>query len=76
MNAKETLIELSCTISKDIAAHVAVCEFSSEDATDTLHIDLWRGYDLFNLPECISSLELVSEGFWDGGRSFSLQLAK
>jgi len=75
MNATETLRELSTLISNDIAAHVAVCECSAEDNTPTLHIDLWRGLDLCDLPEQVASLELACEGNWDGGRSYSLQLA-
>ena len=75
MNATETLRNLSTLISNEMAAHVAVCEFSSEDNTPTLHIDLWRGLDLCDLPEQVASLELASEGNWDGGLSYSLQLA-
>jgi hypothetical protein len=75
MNATETLRELSTLISNDMAAHVAVCEYSAEDNTPTLHIDLWRGFDLCDLPEQVASLELACEGNWDGGRSYSLQLA-
>lgn len=74
MNAKETLRNLSTLISNDMAAHVAVCEYSAEDNTPTLHIDLWRGLDLCDLPEQVAALTVVCEGHWDGGRSYSLQL--
>jgi hypothetical protein len=71
----EILLELSALISNEMAAHVAVCEFSSEDSTPTMHIDLWRGLDISDLPEKVAALATVSEGGWDGGRSYSLQLA-
>jgi len=71
----QTLRLISELIPSTIAAHVAVCEFSSEDDTPTLHIDLWRGYDLCDLPQAVVKLEVAAEGGWDGGRSYSLQLA-
>jgi hypothetical protein len=74
MNTTETLREISALISSEMAAHVAVCEYSAEDNTPTLHIDLWRGHDLSDLPEAVASLMVASEGDWDGGRSYSLQL--
>lgn len=70
-----SLNDLAALISADLAAHVAVCEYSSEDNTPTLHVDLWRGYDLSDLPEAVASLEVACEGHWDGGRSYSLQIA-
>jgi hypothetical protein len=70
----ETLRELSTLISNDMAAHVAVCEYSAEDNTPTLHIDLWRGHDLCDLPEAVAALVVASEGHWDGGRCYSLQI--
>jgi hypothetical protein len=73
--ALEILRELSALISNQLAAHVEVCEFSSEDSTPTMHINLWRGLDLSDLPENVAALATVCEGGWDGGRSFSLQLA-
>jgi hypothetical protein len=75
MTILNTLREISALIPDHMAAHVAVCEFSSEDNTPTLHIDLWRGYDLHELPESVASLTVAIEGNWDGGRSYSLQLA-
>lgn len=75
MTTTDTLREFAALISDELAAHVAVCEFSAEDNTPTLHIDLWRGYDLSDLPAPVASLTVVSEGSWDGGRSYSLQLS-
>ena len=75
MTATEQLHELASLIPHELAAHVAVCEFSAEDSTPTLHVDLWRGYDITDLPEAVASLNEASEGHWDGGRSYSLQLA-
>jgi hypothetical protein len=74
MNTTETLREISALISNEMAAHVAVCEYSAEDNTPTLHIDLWRGLALCDLPEQVAALTVASEGHWDGGRSYSLQL--
>ena len=75
MTTTQSLHEIATLIPADLAAHVAVCEFSAEDNTPTLHIDLWRGHDLSDLPEAVASLEVACEGFWDGGRSYSLQIA-
>jgi hypothetical protein len=61
-------------ISKRKTAHVAAREYSAEDSTPTLHVDLWRGYDLHHLSQEINALVVASEGFWDGGRSYSLQI--
>ena len=75
MTTTDTLRELSTLISDELAAHVAVCEFSAEDNTPTLHIDLWRGNDLSDLPASVGALTVVCEGGWDGGRSYSLQIS-
>ena len=76
MNTTETLREISVLIASEMAAHVAVCEYSADDNTPTLHINLWRGFDLCDLPEQVSALIVAAEGHWDGGRSYSLQLAE
>jgi hypothetical protein len=76
MNTIETLREISTLIPESMAPHCAVCEYSAEDDTPTLHIDLWRGLDLSDLPEQVAALTVASEGHWDGGRSYSLQLAE
>lgn len=68
------LNEIFFTIPDNLIAFLAVCEFSAEDDTPTLHIELWRGYDLCDLPQSVADLEVASEGFWDGGRRYSLQL--
>jgi hypothetical protein len=70
------LRRIASRISWHKATHVAVCEFSAEDDTPTLHIDLWRGVDLHDLLQEVNALDIASEGFWDGGRCYSLQLAK
>ena len=75
MTTTDHLNNLAALISTEMAAHVAVCEFSAEDSTPTLHIDLWRGYDISDLPEAVADLSVAAEGDWDGGRSYSLQLA-
>lgn len=69
------LNDLAAMIPADLASHVAVCEYSAEDNTPTLHVDLWRGHDLSDLPEAVASLVVASDGHWDGGRSYSLQIA-
>lgn len=76
MTTTQSLHEIATLIPADLAAHVAVCEYSCEDSSPTLHIDLWRGHDLHELPEAVASLTVVSEGHWDGGRSYSLQLTE
>lgn len=75
MTNTETLIAIAISISTKIAPNTAVCEFNKEDNTPTLHVDLWRGFGLSDLPEKVAKLKVVAEGNWDGGRSYSLQLA-
>jgi hypothetical protein len=75
MTTNTALTNLAALVPSSFAAHVAVCEYSAEDSTPTLHIDLWRGHDLSDLAEAVASLVVASEGHWDGGRSYSLQLA-
>jgi hypothetical protein len=65
---------LSFDPNSEILESAILCEFSSEDSTPTLHLTLWRGRDLYELP-LPSSLEMASEGFSDIGRVYSLQLA-
>jgi len=74
MNTIETLHEISTLIPQAMAPHCAVCAYSAEYDTPTLHIDLWRGLDLCDLPEQVAALTVACEGYWDGGRSYSLQL--
>lgn len=69
----EVLRAIAVEIPETIAPHCAVCEFSSEDSTPTLHLDLWRGHDLGDLPQ-VNGLTVAAEGHWDGGRAYSLQL--
>jgi hypothetical protein len=62
-----------------IANHAAVenflvSEVDAEDATPALHVYLWRGHDLCDLPEAVASLDEVADGHWDGGRVYSLTL--
>lgn len=66
-------LELLLANSGDMISHAVICEFSAEDSTPTLHIDLWRGFAISDLPECVNELVIVAEGHWDGGRSYSLQ---
>ena len=70
-----SLTDLAALIPAELAAHVAVCEYSAEDNTPTLHVDLWRGHDISDLPQAVADLAVATEGHWDGGRSYSLQLA-
>lgn len=70
------LDRIAAKICKRKAAYVGVRDYSWEDDTPTLHLDLWRGFDLGDLSQEVSALEIANEGFWDGGRSYSLQLAK
>lgn len=74
-DATAKLRELAALVPAEMAAHVAVCEFSSDDATPALHIDLWRGFDLVDLPQAVAELAVAVEGNWDGGRSYSLHIA-
>jgi hypothetical protein len=55
-------------------AEACICEFSPDDNTPTLHVYLWRGYDLSDLPQSIAGLEVAAEGNWAGGKAYSLQI--
>lgn len=74
-DANAALRELAALIPANLAAHVAACEYSADDDTPTLHVDLWRGHDLSDLPQAVASLVVACEGNWDGGRSYSFQFA-
>lgn len=69
-----TLRLISAEFTDKFVAHAAVCEFNCDDNTPTLHIDLWRGLDISDLPERVAGLNVVAEGSWEGGRSYSLQI--
>lgn len=69
------LNELVELIPAELAPEACVGEFSAEDDTPTLHVNLWRGLDLYHLPEAVASLEIAAEGHWEGGRCYSLQVA-
>lgn len=71
---QKRLQRIATRISKRKTAQVAACEFSAEDDTPTLHLDLWRGFDLHDLSQEVNALDIASEGNWDGGRCFSLQI--
>jgi len=73
---KAVLEQIACKICTQKAANVHVRDFSWRDSTPTLHIDLWRGYDLHDLCSEVNALEIASEGDWGGGRCYSLQLPK
>jgi hypothetical protein len=64
---------LSFDPESQIIENACICEFSAEDPTPTLHLTLWRGHDLHELP-IPHNLETASEGFSDIGRVYSLQL--
>ena len=79
MNTQATLQSileslLSFDPNSEIIESAVLCEFSAEDSTPTLHLTLWRGHDLYELP-LPSNLNEASEGFSDIGRVYSLQLA-
>jgi hypothetical protein len=75
MNILQSTLEslLSFDPDSQIIENACICEFSSEDSTPTLHLYLWRGYDLNDLPDCSFTLNEVASGHWDGGRCYSLQ---
>jgi hypothetical protein len=62
---------LSFDPDSQIIENAALCEFSAEDNTPTLHLTLWRGYDLSDIPD--TGLEVVTKGHSDLGRVYSLQ---
>jgi hypothetical protein len=72
---EKALLEVLHDIPADLTAHAVVCEFSAEDDTPSLHLDLWRGVDLCDLPKFKIELTIAAEGHWDGGRSYSLKIA-
>jgi hypothetical protein len=56
-------------------ASAVLSEFSNDDSTQTLHINLWRGKTLDDvlLERDLNMLEVVTEGSWEGGRCYSVQ---
>ena len=74
----DTLESLNGLLSSGAVAYSSVVPYAlhAGDFTSTLKIDLWRGHDLRDLPKQICSLHVVSEGHWEGGRSYCLQLQK
>ena len=56
-----TLMEMALWIPEDVATHVAVCEFSSEDETPTLHIEFATGKGECDLPDQLNPLAMVRE---------------
>ena len=58
----------------DMVDHLIVCDFSEEDPTPSLHVDMHKGYDINDLPDFVNQLAVACEGHWAGGRSYSLQL--
>jgi len=50
-----------------------LCEFSTEDNTPTIHVQLWRGAEWSNIPG-IDGLEEVADGHTDLGPCASFQL--
>jgi hypothetical protein len=75
INEWDKLDKLNNLLSSGDVAYSAVVPYAYQegDFTPTLKIDLWRGHDLHDLPEAIASLNVVSEGFWEGGRCYCLQ---
>lgn len=73
-SALQTTLEslLAFDPTSKIIQNACLCEFSAEYNTPTIHITLWRGYDLGDLPD--TGLDVVSDGFSDIGRVYSLQL--
>lgn len=61
LRCMEKLTELAVLIPEDVATHVAVCEFSSEDETPTLHIEFEDGKCEGDLPDELNPLVMVRE---------------
>jgi hypothetical protein len=62
---------LAFDANSQIIENACVCEFSAEDSTPTIHLTLWRGHNLSDIPD--TGLDIVAEGFSDIGRVYSLQ---
>lgn len=58
----------------DQVASATAGAFSAEDDTPTLHLQLWRGVDLCDMPAAYSALQIIAEGHWEGGRTYGLQI--
>jgi len=68
----ESLLEFDTN--SEIIENACICEFSAEDNTPTLHLTLWRGHNLSDIPD--TGLNVVAEGFSDIGPVYSLQPSK
>jgi hypothetical protein len=73
MNTLQTTLEslLAFDPTSQIIESAALCEFSAEDNTPAIHLTLWRGHSLNNLPD--TGLRVVAEGGCDIGPTYSLQ---
>ena len=69
----KSLKQIAANISSGLAQSVHVGPFSAEDDTPTLHVELWRGLRLRDLPYEAASLEVASEGYGQYGCCYSLQ---
>ena len=65
---------LKSLILSDPVESACIGEFSAEDNTPTIHLTLWRGFDLSDITD--TGLEVVCEGFSNIGRTYSLQAKK
>jgi hypothetical protein len=72
MNLKSILeFLLAFDPNSQIIENACLCEFSAEDNTPTIHLTLWRGHNLSDIPD--TGLEVACEGFNDIGRTYGLQ---
>jgi hypothetical protein len=74
INDQALLEALAESIPADVAEQAIVDGISLEDGMPGLHVYLWRGKDVSDLPEAVASMKLVLEGHWDGGRALVFAL--
>lgn len=70
----DKLNAIAAQLPDDLVPTCFVGEYSAEDDTPTLHIDIWRRWDLCDLSGDVHLLDIASEGHSDLGPCYSLQL--
>lgn len=72
----QMLKELSVLLVDEFVESYHIGSFSEEDDEPTLHLNMWRHYDIGDLNWAFAQLLVAAEGHWEGGRCYSLQFNK
>lgn len=71
-NILQSALDTLLATQGDSIENAAICEFSCEDSTPTLHVHVWRNHE-FHVP---ANLHIAAQGHSDVGPVFCLQTAE